>query len=509
MTFFFLVVGLEARREFDLGELRERRRLALPLVAGAGRDGRAGRDLPGRQRRAPVGARLGRGDVHRHRVRARACWPWSARGVPDRVRTFLLTVRASSTTWSALVVIAVVYSDHIDLAALLAGAGHPRRWCWSARWRGVRHGPVYLLLGVAAWVAFFESGVDPVVVGLAMGLLRYAYPAARGDLERAIEAFRLFREQPTPELARDAREQRAAGDLAERPAAAAVPPVDQLPDRAAVRPGERGHHGRRRASWPAPTPRRSRSGSCSATWSASRSGSSARPGCWPGLSRGRIRPPVGWAAVTGAGGHRRHRLHRVAADRLARLPRQPAGRGEGRHACPPRCARRLLGWAVFRLTALLPKRLRVRALLGTADAIIDLAVPVDPERDHVRGPDRGAGHAGGVRRLRVPLLRPGRAGRSASCWPTTVTSATSGGTCRSPTCTRTRSSPPRPPRPRPGRARSGRCTTCCWTHQDALTADGPDPVRRRARPGHRPVHRATCAATPGRPRSPRTWTPPT
>jgi Na+/H+ antiporter NhaA len=30
------VVGLEARREFDLGELRERRRLALPLLAGLG-----------------------------------------------------------------------------------------------------------------------------------------------------------------------------------------------------------------------------------------------------------------------------------------------------------------------------------------------------------------------------------------------------------------------------------------------------------------------------------------
>jgi len=34
MTFFFFVVGLEARREFDLGELRERRRVALPVVAG-------------------------------------------------------------------------------------------------------------------------------------------------------------------------------------------------------------------------------------------------------------------------------------------------------------------------------------------------------------------------------------------------------------------------------------------------------------------------------------------
>src|ERR1700712_4012730 len=36
MTFFFFVVGLEARREFDIGELRERRRLALPLLAAVG-----------------------------------------------------------------------------------------------------------------------------------------------------------------------------------------------------------------------------------------------------------------------------------------------------------------------------------------------------------------------------------------------------------------------------------------------------------------------------------------
>jgi Na+/H+ antiporter NhaA len=36
MAFFFLVAGLEARREFDMGELRERRRLALPVLVGLG-----------------------------------------------------------------------------------------------------------------------------------------------------------------------------------------------------------------------------------------------------------------------------------------------------------------------------------------------------------------------------------------------------------------------------------------------------------------------------------------
>ena len=40
------------------------------------------------------------------------------------------------------------------------------------------------------------------------------------------------------------------------------------------------------------------------------------------------------------------------------------------------------------VTALLPEPLRARALLGAADTITDLAVPVDPERDHVRGADQ-------------------------------------------------------------------------------------------------------------------------
>ena len=47
-----------------------------------------------------------------------------------------------------------------------------------------------------------------------------------------------------------------------------------------------------------------------------------------------------------------------------------------------------LTWLIFRVTAMLPKPLRLRAPLGTEDTIIDLAVPVDPKRDHVRGPER-------------------------------------------------------------------------------------------------------------------------
>jgi protein-disulfide isomerase len=42
---------------------------------------------------------------------------------------------------------------------------------------------------------------------------------------------------------------------------------------------------------------------------------------------------------------------------------------------------------VFRATRKLPDTLRSRAILGASQAIVDLAVPVDPERDHIRGPD--------------------------------------------------------------------------------------------------------------------------
>jgi protein-disulfide isomerase len=46
----------------------------------------------------------------------------------------------------------------------------------------------------------------------------------------------------------------------------------------------------------------------------------------------------------------------------------------------------LLTWLLFRATALLPRRLRIRALLGTAEPLVDLYIDIDAERDHIRGP---------------------------------------------------------------------------------------------------------------------------
>ena len=105
------------------------------------------------------------------------------------------------------------------------------------------------------------------------------------------------------------------------------------------------------------------------------------------FSRGRIRPPVGWAAVTGAGAIAG--IGFIVSLLIASLAFHGSQLAEAKAGVlsAALCAS-VLGWAVFRLTAMLPERLRLRALLGTADTIIDLVVPVDPERDHVRGPDQ-------------------------------------------------------------------------------------------------------------------------
>ena len=119
---------------------------------------------------------------------------------PDRLRAFMLTVVVVDDI-VALVVIATVYTETLDVVPLLAAVGLFGA-VLVARALGIRVGLFYLALGAAIWVALLESGVEPVVVGLAMGLLAYASPAPRSNLERATERFREFREQPTAQLAR-------------------------------------------------------------------------------------------------------------------------------------------------------------------------------------------------------------------------------------------------------------------------------------------------------------------
>ena len=381
MAFFFLVAGLEARREFDMGELRERRRLALPLVVGLG-----GMVVPvaiylafnaGRPTASGWGAAMSTDTAF-----ALGMLALVGPGVPDRVRTYLLTFSIVDDV-AGIVIIALAYSGHLNLVALVIGLAI-LGVVVLARSRDIRNGAAYLLLGVAAWVAFFKSGIDPVVVGLVMGMLALAYTASRGDLEQASESFRLFREQPTPELARDARES----------VRTAISPNDRLqqlfhpwtsylivPLFALANAGITINGGFLARAYASPVTLGilfgylvgKPVGTVAAAWLLAR------------ISRGRIRPPIGWAAVTGAGAIAG--IGFIVSLLIASLAFHGAQLAEAKVGVLSAavCASALT-WIVFRVTALLPKRLRLRALLGTAETITDLAVPVDPERDHVRGP---------------------------------------------------------------------------------------------------------------------------
>jgi protein-disulfide isomerase len=101
----------------------------------------------------------------------------------------------------ALLVIALVYTQEVSLPALavalaLFGVAVVMRWA------GIRNGVAYFLVALALWVAMVESGVHPTIAGVALGLLATAYPPRGADLDRVNMLWRRFREQPSPDLAR-------------------------------------------------------------------------------------------------------------------------------------------------------------------------------------------------------------------------------------------------------------------------------------------------------------------
>jgi protein-disulfide isomerase len=103
----------------------------------------------------------------------------------------------------AVSVIALAYSSDVVPVALLV-AGALIAGMVLLRRTGVQRPAVYWLLGIGAWLATMRSGVHPTVSGVAIGLLTSAYPPRREALQEATSVTRAFREQPSPELARAA-----------------------------------------------------------------------------------------------------------------------------------------------------------------------------------------------------------------------------------------------------------------------------------------------------------------
>ena len=381
MTVFFLVVGLEARREFDLGDLRERRRFVLPLVAGL-----VGMVVPVLiylAINAGHGTTQGWG-VPMSTDTALALGTLALLGgqAPDRVRVFVVTVFVVDDL-VALVVIAVAYSGDIALLPLCLGFVLLGSIVYAFR-AGFRVRWLVPVLGLALWGALRAAGVDPIVAGLAIGLAAPAYSPSRGELEDATGRVRRFREQPTPELARSARtgltatlSPNARLQAAFHPwASYVIVPLFGLANAgivldpsfladAYVAPVTIGVMAGYVVGKPV------------AVVAASRLVTAA--------SRGRVRPPVGWAAVLGSG---------TIAGIGFTVALLIAGRAfDGDHlaeaklgALTAAAVSAVLTWVVYRLTSTLPPDARARALLGDTRLIQDLIPEVDVQRDHLRGP---------------------------------------------------------------------------------------------------------------------------
>jgi len=381
MSFFFLVIGLEARREFDIGEFRERPRVVLPLLAGVG--GMVGAIA------LYLAINAGRSSAHgwgtamsTDTAFALGVLALVGNRVPDRLRGFILTVTVVDDI-VALIVIATVYTNDVNVGPLLIASA-----LFAVAFIGTRlripYGLLYFALATGSWVALFKSGVDPIVVGLAAGLIAYAAPAARTDLERATGLFRDFREQPTPDLARSAR----AG------LRAALSPNDRL---------QQLYHpwtsylivplfALANAGIPIDSSFLSRAYTSPITLGivvgylvGKPVGVTVASALGTRMTGGRLRPPVGWAAVVGGGtlagiGFTVSLLIASLAFKGAELEEAKLG------VLTAALGSALLTWLLFLVTTRLPRPLRVRALLGRSAVIVDLADPVDVERDHVRGP---------------------------------------------------------------------------------------------------------------------------
>jgi len=168
MTLFFLVVGLEIKREFQTGELQDRQAAALPVVAAiggmivpaliylalnAGGEGTAGWGIP---MATDIAFALG-------------VLVLAARHAPSGLKPFILTL-AIVDDIGAIIVIALFYASGVSILFLAAAAALCLLML-ALRRVGVKATPVFLGLGALVWLATYESGVHPTIAGVVLGLM--------------------------------------------------------------------------------------------------------------------------------------------------------------------------------------------------------------------------------------------------------------------------------------------------------------------------------------------------
>jgi len=301
---------------------------------------------------------------------------------PGRLRAFMLTALIVDDL-VALVVIATVYTKHVSITALIVAI------LLFVALLALRYVPVWrrqasVLVAIALWVALFKSGIDPVISGLAIGLVTSAYPPSREDLERATSLARSFREQPTPDLAREAQQ----GVLA------------------AISPNERLQYTLHPWSSYVVVPLFALA-NAGVYLGGGRLGDAIGSPVMLGIFLGYVLgKPIGSLAASCVGSIPRLDLRRTISWPVLGIGGAVAGIGftvsllvsslafEGSELEDAKVGvlaavivAPILGWCLTVIVRRLPERVRARQIAGTAEDLLDLAVDVDPERDHIRGPE--------------------------------------------------------------------------------------------------------------------------
>jgi NhaA family Na+:H+ antiporter len=182
MAIFFLLVGLEIKREAIEGSLADLQRATLPVVAAVG-----GFLLPtliyAAENWGNAGA-LGGWAIPAATDIAFAIGICAllGRAVPASLKMFLLAL-AIIDDLMAIIVIAVFYTDELSVAALfLGGVGIAALFILNTL--GVRKPAPYVIVGVFTWVCVLKSGVHATLAGVAVG---FAIPLAREKGESLLE----------------------------------------------------------------------------------------------------------------------------------------------------------------------------------------------------------------------------------------------------------------------------------------------------------------------------------
>lgn len=184
MVFFFLLIGLEIKRETAVGELNDVRKAVVPLIAALG-----GMIVPALLFLAIVGGGDGSNGwgipMATDIAFAVGVLALLGKRVPGGLKLFLLTL-AIVDDIGAIAVIAFFYSGGISWGWLGAAAGSLGAF-FASRRMGARSLLWYLPLGAAAWYSTYRAGVHPTIAGVALGLLVPAMPIMGRNMLEELE----------------------------------------------------------------------------------------------------------------------------------------------------------------------------------------------------------------------------------------------------------------------------------------------------------------------------------